>query len=202
MLRVGHFVQGVGEWAADIAVDHRGIGTRIARHDEDAGEVDGGEELLVEPKNAEDPGSHEEDREKQDDRPVAQAPGDDASQALLLFCTTIEPPSLDQQARAFLVARNAYFFSSMARREIHHQLQVKEPADIVDFLLNAHPDGRTNRSEGFDGDLAASTAGLAQAPGSHGPAVDDDGRVKPTATALQATLQRDGHRKIASPIGE
>src|SRR5260370_41283535 len=98
MLRVVQSVQCVGEWTADIEVDHRGIGTRIARHDEDAGEVDGGEELLVETKNAEDPGSHEEDREKQDDRPVAQAPGDDASQALLLFCTTTEPPSLDPRS--------------------------------------------------------------------------------------------------------
>src|SRR5260370_6515524 len=114
MLRVGQSVQGVGEWTADIAVDHRGIGTRIARHDEDTGEVDGGEELLVEPKNAEDPRSHEEDREKQDDRPVAQAPCDDASQALLLFCTTTEPPSLDQQAPAFLVALYLFLLRHVA----------------------------------------------------------------------------------------
>src|SRR5260370_5275319 len=90
----------------------------------------------------------------------------------------------------------------MALREIPHQLQVEEPADIVDFLLDARPDGRTNRSEGFDGDLAASTAGFAQAPGSHGPALDHDSRVKPAATALQATLQRDAYREITPPIGE
>jgi hypothetical protein len=72
--------------------------------------------------------------------------------------------------------------------EIHHYLQVEEPPDIVDFCLDAGTDGRTNRSEVFDRNLAASTARPAQAPGRHGPAVDDDSGVKPSATALQPTL--------------
>ena len=63
MLRVRQAVQGVGEWNVDVAIDHRRICTRVAGDDEDAWEVDGGEEFLVEPKNAEDPSSHEEEGE-------------------------------------------------------------------------------------------------------------------------------------------
>ena len=96
MLRVRQPIESIGDRNADVAVDHRGICAGISGHDENAREVDGGKELLVEPENAEDPSSHQNDGEQDDDRPVTQAPGDDASHAPLLSCTTSEPPSLDE----------------------------------------------------------------------------------------------------------
>src|SRR3989442_14255042 len=49
---------------------------------------------------------------------------------------------------------------------------------------------------------STSNSGPAHSPGGHCAAVDHDSGVKPSATALQAALQRWRHGQVASPVAE
>ena len=64
-----------------------------------------------------------------------------------------------------------------------HQVQVKEPADVSDFRLDACANGTRDPFKRFHVELA-SAAGLTEAPCRDGAAIDDDRGVQPTAATL------------------
>src|ERR1700716_485755 len=106
---------------------------------------------------------------------------------VLLFRTPARAPSLCQQP---------------PRGNLGHQLQIEEAPDILHFGLDTSSQRTIQPFGGLHANLAAPGGGLSQAPRRHGAAVDDHGGVKPSAAALQATLQRWGHGQVASPIAE
>src|SRR5579864_5351548 len=85
MLRVRKAVQRVDQRQADVSIDNRRARAWFAGDDEDAREIDGGQQFLVELENARHACNHEENAKENDHGTIADAPGDHSPHYEFLF---------------------------------------------------------------------------------------------------------------------